>query len=192
MSARISGVKNFESKAVSLLRGLPLSQVQSQSENGTIFSFAGGVATEAVLNDCAIGGWIGAAAAIGSAAILGGASNAGDTSAGAVRLLSSASSTSIRAFIAANSLTMSLVAGSGAGVGRAEGTSAIASCRTATFSGASDGATVWAEDFGACANARIKISVEGKIETAVIVRKRVFIISRASPFRSQFRLGSRN
>ncbi len=32
MSARISGVKNFESKAVSLLRGLPFSQVQSQSE----------------------------------------------------------------------------------------------------------------------------------------------------------------
>src|SRR5579862_354752 len=41
MSARISGVKNLESKADSLVRGLPLSQVQSQSENGAIFGFSG-------------------------------------------------------------------------------------------------------------------------------------------------------
>src|ERR1700733_15882602 len=39
MSARISGVKNFESKAASLVRGLPFSQVQSQSEKGSILSF---------------------------------------------------------------------------------------------------------------------------------------------------------
>src|SRR5277367_4213626 len=149
MSARISGVKNFESKAVSLLRGLPFSQVQSQSEKGAIFSFLAGVAGEELLNDCAIGGWTisgwtirgwTGAAAIGNAAVVGGASNAGDTSVGAVRLLSSASSTSIRAFIAANSFTMSEVAGSRAGAGRSLGVSAIASCRTATLAGASDGA----------------------------------------------------
>ena len=45
MSARISGVKNFESKAASLVRGLPLSQVQSQSEKGSIFCFFAGAAS---------------------------------------------------------------------------------------------------------------------------------------------------
>jgi len=36
------------------------------------------------------------------------------------------------------------------------------------------------------------MSVEGKAEAVAIVRKRVFIISRASPFRSQVQFGLRN
>src|SRR5271168_1461606 len=40
VSARISGVKNFESQNISLVRGLPLSQVQSASENGSILAGA--------------------------------------------------------------------------------------------------------------------------------------------------------
>jgi len=52
-SALISGVKNFESKAVSLLRGLPFSQVQSQSEKGTIFPFFAGAASEEGVGVCA-------------------------------------------------------------------------------------------------------------------------------------------
>src|SRR5208282_3537782 len=45
MSARISGVKNFVSQKISLVRGLPLSQVQSQSEKGSIFFFWSGAAS---------------------------------------------------------------------------------------------------------------------------------------------------
>src|SRR5580698_1732892 len=37
MSARISGVKNFESQGMSFVRGFPFSQVQSASEKGSIF-----------------------------------------------------------------------------------------------------------------------------------------------------------
>src|ERR1700683_445843 len=54
MSARISGVKNFESKAASLVRGLPFSQVQSQSEKGTIFSFFADAVSGDGLGVCAI------------------------------------------------------------------------------------------------------------------------------------------
>src|ERR1700722_11325617 len=104
MSARISGVKNFESKAVSLLRGLPLSQVQSQSENGAIFSFFVNAADEESLDICATAG---SADATGKAAILAEVSRAGDTSVVAARLFSSASSSSIRAFMAASSFAMS-------------------------------------------------------------------------------------
>src|SRR5882724_6469307 len=51
MSARISGVKNFESQKISFVRGFPFSHVQSASENGSIFFFSGTwVATEAVLD----------------------------------------------------------------------------------------------------------------------------------------------
>src|SRR5882724_7623373 len=51
MSARISGVKNFESQKISFVRGFPFSHVQSWSENGSIFFFSGTwVATEAVLD----------------------------------------------------------------------------------------------------------------------------------------------
>src|ERR1700722_10261116 len=41
MSARISGVKNFESQKISFVRGFPFNQVQSASENGSIFFFSG-------------------------------------------------------------------------------------------------------------------------------------------------------
>src|SRR6266481_983307 len=41
MSARISGVKNFESQKISFVRGFPFSHVQSASENGSIFFFSG-------------------------------------------------------------------------------------------------------------------------------------------------------
>src|SRR6266481_3297309 len=40
MSARISGVKNFESQKISFVRGFPFSHVQSASENGSIFFFS--------------------------------------------------------------------------------------------------------------------------------------------------------
>src|SRR5271163_3586047 len=66
MSARISGVKNFESKAVSLLRGLPFSQVQSQSEKGSIFSFFAG-AVETSLAACITAFSIGAGGATATA-----------------------------------------------------------------------------------------------------------------------------
>src|ERR1700741_991321 len=56
MSARISGVKNFESQKISFVRGLPFSQVQSASENGSI------LATLASAGGCACG----AAAAVGT------------------------------------------------------------------------------------------------------------------------------
>src|SRR5271167_935085 len=67
MSARISGVKNFESKATSLLRGLPFSQVQSQSEKGSIFSFFAGAAVASV-EVCAA---TSAGAAVGTSAFTG-------------------------------------------------------------------------------------------------------------------------
>src|SRR5260370_2048085 len=41
MSARISGVKNFESQKISFVRGFPFSHVQSASEKGSIFFFSG-------------------------------------------------------------------------------------------------------------------------------------------------------
>ena len=37
-------MKNFESKAASLVRGLPFNQVQSQSEKGSIFAIFAGLA----------------------------------------------------------------------------------------------------------------------------------------------------
>src|ERR1700722_12627775 len=49
MSARISGVKNGESKANVLVRALPFSQVQSQSENGATLPPGGG---GAVVGSC--------------------------------------------------------------------------------------------------------------------------------------------
>src|SRR5580700_5692561 len=55
MSARISGVKNFESKAASFVRGLPFSQVQSQSEKGSILVFFAGASAE-VLGTAATAG----------------------------------------------------------------------------------------------------------------------------------------
>src|SRR5271154_1144839 len=51
MSARISGVKNFESQNISFVRGFPFSQVQSASEKGAIFAGAASVAT--VVEDAA-------------------------------------------------------------------------------------------------------------------------------------------
>src|SRR5208282_6406049 len=104
MSARISGVKNFESKAVSLLRGLPLSQVQSQSENGAIFSLFVGAAKES-LDGCANTASAGAATGKVTAA-LSEVSAAREASA-AARTFSSASSCSMRAFMAASSFAIS-------------------------------------------------------------------------------------
>src|ERR1039458_5335654 len=106
MSARISGVKNFESKAVSLLRGLPLSQVQSQSEKGTIFSTFVGVAVADPPGVCATTASAGAAA--GNASTLARVPAAEDVSVAAVRLFSSASCAlicSMRTFIAASSFS---------------------------------------------------------------------------------------
>src|SRR5215467_7862628 len=40
MSALISGVKNFVFQKISFVRALPFSQVQSASENGSIFLFS--------------------------------------------------------------------------------------------------------------------------------------------------------
>src|SRR5580658_4179018 len=145
MSARISGVKNFESKAVSLLRGLPFNQVQSQSEKGAIFSFLAGAAVESA--DDSERGW----ASVGldnagladvvagkNGAVLAKAAGAEDDCA-AVRLLSSASSSSMRAFMAANSLAMSAVDGSGTVAECVVGTSGatVGSCKAATLAGAS-------------------------------------------------------
>src|ERR1700683_741284 len=113
MSARISGVKNFESKAVSLLRGLPFSQVQSQSEKGAICSFfsgapvAGSLGAEATeraglaLATAVVAG-VGAAVA----GIDGVAAEVGCGPAGA-RLLSSNANCSMRNFIAFSSFVIS-------------------------------------------------------------------------------------
>src|ERR1700722_15876478 len=122
MSARISCVKNFESKAVSLFRGLPLSQVQSQSEKGAIFSFFTDAAVESPGACTAATAGL-ALAAAGAASDFAGAATAAAAGcedsgcAGAVvtaRLFSSASSCSMRAFMTASSLAMSTVmSGSG-------------------------------------------------------------------------------
>src|ERR1700728_3681814 len=154
MSARISGVKNFESKATSLLRGLPLSQLQSQSEKGAIFSFFTGAAAVESLDACAAdrAGAALAVAAPGSrftgttAAAGAGGADPGCVDPGcgvAARLFSSASSCSMRTFITASSLAISAeVSGSGLAVGRAEGgavlfvalvSSGDGSCRAATL-----------------------------------------------------------
>src|SRR5580692_12236146 len=129
MSARISGVKNFESKAASLVRGLPFSQVQSQSEKGTIFSFLSFLAG-ASSGDCTAGvdtaredgidadrpsspAFAGAAlvAVAGTDAVAPGLAKsaaAADCSAAdfsaALRAFSSASNCSMRSFIASSSL----------------------------------------------------------------------------------------
>src|SRR5580704_1686045 len=52
VSALISGVKNLESQRMSLVRGLPFSHVQSQSEKGSIFAFLAGVAAAVVCESC--------------------------------------------------------------------------------------------------------------------------------------------
>src|SRR5208282_288334 len=153
MSARISGVKNFESKATSLLRGLPLSQVQSQSEKGSIFAFFVGAAEEspdgcatiacagnATSKGAAFAGTTGARDALVVASIVAFVVMLVVMFVVAVRLFNSASSCSMRAFIASNSFAISAATGSGAAAGRAEDTSGAAggSCKTATFVGASD------------------------------------------------------
>src|SRR5580692_12412510 len=99
MSARISGVKNFESKAVSLLRGLPLSQVQSQSEKGAIFST---FVDAEPLDACSTGAGAGAveASTVLAGVTAAGATTAGDASVVIVRLFSSPSSCSILFFMA--------------------------------------------------------------------------------------------
>src|SRR3984957_5313029 len=160
MSARISGVKNFVSKAVSLFRGLPFSQVQSQSEKGAIFSFfagivdsLGGSATETAGltlvvagagsdftgTEVAASGWAGP-----------GSAGPGSADAGwglAARVFSSALSCSMPAFMTASSLAISSVSsGSGLAGGRAAAGAVLlvafvsagkGSCRAATFGGAS-------------------------------------------------------
>src|ERR1700722_1005012 len=128
MSARISGVKNFESKAVSLLRGLPFSQVQSQSEKGAIFSFfAEAPAVESLAAEATdragVAMTTGVVAGVADAvAVADGV--AGDVGCGptVARLLSSSSNCSMRNFIASSSFTISTdrfgsgVAGGGAAV----------------------------------------------------------------------------
>src|ERR1700685_7742 len=172
MSARISGVKNFESKAVSLLRGLPLSQVQSQSEKGAICSFFAGApvagplaaeATERAGLALKTDGVAGVADAVAVA-------DAVDVGCGTAvaRLLSSNSNCSMRNFIASNSFAMSSERfGSGVAVG---GTVAVtpfvalgpgpfaASCRAATLVGASASVAVCAYPRGVRTMARLKTS----------------------------------
>src|ERR1700733_1085125 len=154
MSARISGVKNFESNAVSLLRGLPFSQVQSQSEKGSIFFGFAAAAVEESLADCVTIACAGTAAgATGGATstVLAGLTATKGAPGAAIRVFNSASSSSMRAFIAANSFAISAgLAGSGAAAGRVGDTSgdtsgtAAASCTAATFTGASACAEVCA------------------------------------------------
>src|ERR1700677_3344204 len=105
MSARISGVKNFESKAASLVRGLPFSQVQSQSEKGAIFALLAATAVEGVIfNDCATG----AAVAGGATGVLAFALVTTVVGCSAATWASSAaSSCSMRFFMAASSLMIS-------------------------------------------------------------------------------------
>ena len=99
-------MKNFESKAVSLLRGLPLSHVQSQSEKGSIFGFFVGAAAES-LEGCERVATAGAEAGAGTAVTaVAGVVAAGDAAAD-VRAFSSASSCSMRAFMASSSFKIS-------------------------------------------------------------------------------------
>src|SRR5580698_7517557 len=134
MSARISGVKNFESKAVSLFRGLLLSQVQSQSEKGSIFFFTSsgdGAGTDCVTARLAPDGVGTLGAGRTSAAFIaagdedatafvgaGAVADATPVSA-ATRLLSSAFSSSISACMAASCrATAGEISGSAATVAR--------------------------------------------------------------------------
>jgi hypothetical protein len=156
-SARISGVKNFVSKAVSLLRGLPLSQVQSQSEKGAIFSFFAGAAVVPLgaCKDATAGLALAAAGAASNCAGTAATAVAGiaDPGCAAARLFNSASSCSMRAFITASSLAISSdISGSGFAAGRATagaalfvaaGSLANGSCKAATFGGSLGWDPVW-------------------------------------------------
>src|SRR5271168_3479367 len=109
VSARISGVKNFESQKISFVRGLPFSQVQSASEKGSIF--AGAAASAVLFADVAdsavvVTGAAGAAlnGATGTVAFALVAGVVGRS--GALAFFSSASSSSMRFRIASNSLAI--------------------------------------------------------------------------------------
>src|ERR1700722_1720547 len=108
MSALISGVKNFESKATSLLRGFPFSQVQSQSENGSIFAFFTDVAPEVSMEACPVDGSTDVPAGARNA-IFGGEGSPEvapvGTASAEPRLFNSASSWSMRFLIASSSFS---------------------------------------------------------------------------------------
>src|ERR1035437_4751154 len=120
VSNRISGVKNLESHTASLLRALPLSQVQSANANGVCVSTAGAVEA-ADVESCGGVDSAGATASAGPLSLARAPGIAGDGVAGAAFPFSCDSSCSMRAFIAASSLATSAdTAGFGAAAGRVD------------------------------------------------------------------------
>jgi hypothetical protein len=115
VSARISGVKNFVSQNISLVRGLPFSHVQSASENGATLAtsawagaLAGGVAAtagaaeeELAVGASAFAGTIGVVDTLAFAVVTGAAGCSGSFD-----FFSSASNSSMRFLIASSSLAM--------------------------------------------------------------------------------------
>jgi len=196
-------VKNFVSNAVSLLRGLPFNQVQSQSENGTIFSFFAGAVVES-LAACAKTG-VGAGAAGDVAAIAGTVATAvveGGRLAGAggcvggcindERFLISASCAlicSMRVFIVANSFSSSSVTTASGGGGAAgagvvavfslaavSGPTVEGSCIAAIFVGDADCADVCPEQRGARPSTRAATSNTGIAENTLALSDEFFMI----------------
>src|SRR5882672_351051 len=101
MSARISGEKKAESKAASLLRGFPLSQVQSASEKGSILAgvvVAGGASC---VSKAAFG-----AKDAGAMAVFAGTAVVAEAWFGAERPRKAFSSSAIRALICSSSATI--------------------------------------------------------------------------------------
>src|ERR1019366_6768400 len=110
VSNLISGVKNFESHTVSLLRGLAFIQVQSAKAKGTdLAGFSGLVAGGADV-DWSCGGAGPAAAAVSAGVGAGSVAFARPTGVSVVApgAFSSISSSSMRAFITVSSLAMSV------------------------------------------------------------------------------------
>ena len=125
MSARISGVKNFESQTASLLRAVPFSHVQSAYANGVCVSIAGADEAAACVDEPSL--WGGASGSTGEGVDTGSGIladslvTAMDFRSAPERTFNADSSSAIRAFMISSSLVISAgTAGSGTFTGDEE------------------------------------------------------------------------